>query len=166
MCSKTRLKHTCTHFSDAILRFLSLLLHTAAKEGEHSEASKTETRRRRPKTSKSAIALERKGKCYGCGHPLQTDDAEAAGYVEEASFAKKQQHKQLDRVLCVRCHKLNNGSMIPAVEDVGLRDSSADVSPPGIHDPAVPLQLTRPPPRQFASLAPAAHAIKASCHSR
>ncbi|WIA31824.1 hypothetical protein OEZ86_002691 [Tetradesmus obliquus] len=47
----------------------------------------------------------------------QTAVASAAGYVAPDKYLLKQQHRQLNKVLCLRCSGLCNGAMIPAVED-------------------------------------------------
>ncbi|KIY95277.1 Putative nitric oxide synthase [Monoraphidium neglectum] len=61
--------------------------------------------------------VAKKGACYGCGAPLQTDIASGPGYVRPDKYDLKARHKQLNQVLCERCAGLCNGAMIPAVED-------------------------------------------------
>jgi nitric-oxide synthase len=58
--------------------------------------------------------------------PLQLSDPSfSAGYVEAEKYGQKLQHKQLGQLLCVRCHGLSNGAMIPAVEDFSQRQQHA-----------------------------------------
>ncbi|KAK9806106.1 hypothetical protein WJX72_001602 [[Myrmecia] bisecta] len=66
-----------------------------------------------------------KANCYGCGIQLQTDTPEAAGFVLPDKFALKHKHKQLDQLLCGRCHELSHGAMVAAVEDFTQRSSGA-----------------------------------------
>lgn len=71
--------------------------------------------------------------CYGCGTSLQLSDPDYPGYVERQKFEIKQQHKQLDQLLCSRCQALSNGAMIPAVADFpqqqNLAHDTTDSSP-------------------------------------
>jgi nitric-oxide synthase len=49
---------------------------------------------------KKAVALAPSNQpcCYGCGAPLQTAVASAAGYVAVNKYLLKQRHKQLNKV--------------------------------------------------------------------
>jgi hypothetical protein len=47
------------------------------------------------------------GTCYGCGAALQTEQEEAAGYVEPEKYALKRLHRQLDRLVCRHAHSLS-----------------------------------------------------------
>lgn len=77
--------------------------------------------------SKSALAGARRGHCYGCGVRLQTSSRTAPGFVEQEQYLIKQRHRQLDRLLCERCHDLNHGKMVPGVQDLALRSDPGEV---------------------------------------
>ncbi|QDZ22803.1 nitric-oxide synthase [Chloropicon primus] len=64
---------------------------------------------------------EAKGECYGCGAHLQTRSEKAAGYVKRETYEAKKKHRQLNQILCSRCHLLCNGKMVPGIEDWGTR---------------------------------------------
>ncbi|KAH0451083.1 hypothetical protein IEQ34_021775 [Dendrobium chrysotoxum] len=53
--------------------------------------------------------------CYGCGAPLQTEEADAPGYVDPEIFELKKKHHQLRTILCGRCKLLSHGHMVTAV---------------------------------------------------
>ncbi|XP_074281850.1 putative nitric oxide synthase [Silene latifolia] len=53
--------------------------------------------------------------CYGCGAPLQTNEADAPGFVDLDTYQLKKKHHQLRTVLCGRCKLLSHGHMITAV---------------------------------------------------
>jgi hypothetical protein len=42
--------------------------------------------------------VAKKGACYGCGAPLQTDIASGPGYVRPDKYDLKARHKQLNQV--------------------------------------------------------------------
>ncbi|CAG9465946.1 unnamed protein product [Pedinophyceae sp. YPF-701] len=85
-------------------------------------------RRERPRLSKSALAKQRKGHCYGCGIALQVEAPAAPGYVEREKYETKRRHKQLDQILCTRCVALSQGSMVPAVKDFSTSGPPGDMS--------------------------------------
>ncbi|PKU68371.1 NO-associated protein 1, chloroplastic/mitochondrial [Dendrobium catenatum] len=53
--------------------------------------------------------------CYGCGAPLQTEEADAPGFVDPEIFELKKKHHQLRTILCGRCKLLSHGHMVTAV---------------------------------------------------
>ena len=61
------------------------------------------------------------GECYGCGARLQMESENAAGFVQKEVYVTKKKHRQLNQVLCSRCHLLCNGKMVPGIEDWGTR---------------------------------------------
>ena len=63
----------------------------------------------------------KKGQCYGCGAHLQVVDEHAAGYVKPEVYDRKAQLKQLNQILCSRCHLLCNGKMVPGIADLGTK---------------------------------------------
>jgi len=116
-------------------------LDRARSEGADGERDRRRTPPK-PKTSKSAVALQRRGNCYGCGIQLQTDATSAPGFVDPAVFDAKKQHKQLDRVLCDRCHRLSNGKMVPGVQ---VRAAGAPLGSGPPRAPNAARSSTQPP---------------------
>jgi nitric-oxide synthase len=56
------------------------------------------TKRSSKEKKAAALAPSNEPCCYGCGAPLQTAVASAAGYVAPDKYLLKQRHRQLNKV--------------------------------------------------------------------
>lgn len=88
------------------------------QEPREDEAGDEERERKR-RARKIAAEAEMKGACYGCGASLQVSDERQAGFVDAEVYETKKKYKQLNQVLCQRCHLLCNGKMVPGIADWG-----------------------------------------------
>ena len=96
------------------------------EEGEAVEEDEEKDEKRGKRKERRAMAIHAtkteeptKGTCYGCGASLQVSDERQAGFVEWDVYETKKKYKQLNQVLCQRCHLLCNGKMVPGIADWG-----------------------------------------------
>ena len=96
------------------------------EEGEAVEEDEEKDEKRGKRKERRAMAIHAtkteeptKGACYGCGASLQVSDERQAGFVEWDVYETKKKYKQLNQVLCQRCHLLCNGKMVPGIADWG-----------------------------------------------